>query len=172
MFTSKLSDSDLETFKNIHSYFLPKRNRDFNRTEFTYPNYKKNIDITIINPIIKRSYEILDNQNINNYDKNFYYIEFHQRNCGFEYKKYKPWLTWHEDDYGAVPYKVYSILFYLRKDVSLKGGNLFYKMNNNKHTYIVEEGNILSFKGDLIHVPEKCSGFGCRDLIVVFVKRN
>lgn len=176
MYTSKLSDFDLENFKNIHYHLLPKRNKDFNKTEFTYPfdiNDKNQIKRkTIVEPIIKKACEILDNQSINNYDKNYYYIEFHQRNCGIEKKIYKPWLTWHEDDYGAVPYKVYSILFYLRKDISIKGGNLLYKINNIQNVYNVEEGNILSFRGDFIHIPEKCTGFGCRDLIVVFVKRN
>ena len=173
MYTSKLSDFDLEKFKNIHSYFLPKRNSDFNKTQFIYPDDKNNINRkTFVEPIVKKAIEILNNQNINNYDKNNYYIEFHQRNCGIENKVYKPWLTWHEDDYGAVPYKVYSILFYLRKDITIKGGNLLYKINDIQHTYIVEQGNILSFRGDFIHNPEKCSGFGCRDVIVVFVKRN
>ena len=172
MFTSKLSDSDIEIFKNIHLQFLPKRNKDFNRSQFKYSYSTNDLNRkTLTNPIIKRAYEILDNQNINNYNKNSYFIEFHQRNCGFEKKTYN-WLAWHKDDYGAVPFKVYSILFYLRKDVSVKGGNLLYKINNTKYTYLVEEGNILSFRGDLLHIPETSYGFGCRDLIVVFVKRN
>ena len=161
-----------KNFKTIHSHLLPKRNKDFNTTEFTYPLDKNKINKkTIVEPIIKAC-EILDNQNINNYDKNYYYIEFHQRNSGIEKRKNITLVNMHEDDYGAVPYKVYSVLFYLRKDITVKGGNLLYKINNIQHTYIVEEGNILSFRGDFIHIPEKCSGFGCRDLIVVFVKRN
>ena len=172
MYTSKLSDFDLESFKNIHSYFLPNRNKDFNRAQFMNSYKKKNNKKKkIILPIINKSYQILESQNINNYDRNNYYIEFHQRNCGFE-KTPHSWLVWHKDDYGAVPFKVYSILFYIRKDISVKGGNLLYKINNKEQKHIVNKGDILSFRGDLSHIPEDSSGFGCRDLIVVFIKRN
>ena len=59
-------------------------------------------------------------------------IEFHQRNCGFE-KKYKRTFPWHEDDYGAVNFKVYTIIYYIRKDHTIKGGNLEYKFKNKNY---------------------------------------
>jgi len=49
---------------------------------------------------------------------------------------------------------------------------IFYYINkiiNYKHT--VKEKDILQLKGDLCHKPGSTSGFGCRDLIVVFIRR-
>lgn len=172
MYKSQLSDYELKEFIRIHKEFLPIRNKHYNITSFEFPRQKINKikKKDILNPILKKVYEILDFNKFN-YDKNKYYVEFHQRNCGFE-KKAHNLFEWHKDDYGAVSYKVFSTLFYIRKDCSVKGGNLLYKEDGKQMEHIVRSGNILSFKGDLIHFPQESKGFGCRDLIVVFVKRN
>ena len=114
-------------------------------------------------------HQLLDLFNKTDYDLSQYYIEFHQRNCGFE-KKYKRTFPWHEDDYGAVNFKVYTIIYYIRKDHTIKGGNLEYKFKNKNYIQQIKAGQILCFNGNLQHRPEICSGIGCRDSIVVFVK--
>ena len=81
-------------------------------------------------------------------------------------------FAWHQDDYGAVNYKVNTIIYYLRKDKTIRNGNLKYKINDIEATHIVKKGDILCFRGDLWHYPETSTGFGCRDIIVVFIKRN
>ena len=35
----------------------------------------------------------------------------------------------------------------------------------------VSEGKVAVFPGDIYHSPEPSQGFGCRDSIVIFVKR-
>jgi hypothetical protein len=174
---SKLNQDELDTFKIVHNILIPHRKKRFQTYDILHPTSAfadKNKKIyESINPILVKAVEILNQYNFSNYDINNYCIEFHQRNCGFEKKPYQ-WSTWHNDDYGAVHNRVYTILFYIRKDNTVKDGNLDYKLNKNKniHTHIVTTGDILCFSGDLQHKPQKTSGFGCRDLIVLFIKRT
>lgn len=129
-----------------------------------------NLNINIEKPIIDKVLSILKENNIYNIDPTNYYIEFHQLNCGFEKKKYQS-LDWHYDDYGAVNYKVYTVIFYLRKDKTVKGGNLEYKLNKKIKIHNVKSGDIAQFTGDIYHKPQPTYGFGCRDIIVVFIKK-
>ena len=46
-----------------------------------------------------------------------------------------------------------------------------YKIDKKHFIHEVKSGDILCFNGDLTHCPEPTYGFGCRDAIVVFVKR-
>jgi hypothetical protein len=172
-----LSPTELEQFQKIHyeTIYKKKRTKLFQMTEFWESTSKlahKNKSIyPKIDPILKKTIRVLDSLGIKNYDKNYFSMDFHQRNCGFEKKKYQ-WSTWHKDDYAATNYKVHTVLFYLRKDVGVIGGDLDYKINNVKYTHLVKPGDILSFKGDLQHKPQGTSGFGCRDIVVVLIKRT
>ena len=65
---------------------------------------------------------------------------------------------------------MYTIIYYIRKDHTIKGGNLEYKLKNKNYIQQIKTGQILCFKGNLQHRPEICSGIGCRDSVVVFVK--
>lgn len=164
---SELTNDEWSLFSSIHNTILPDRKTDFDtKGILSCKNLKSN---TLVEPIIKKTKQILDLFDKTNYDLSQYYIEFHQRNCGFE-TKYKRTFPWHEDDYGAVNFKVYTIIYYLRKDQTIKGGNLEYVFEKKKYIQEIKNGRILCFKGDLKHRPEICSGIGCRDSIVVFVK--
>mgnify|MGYP000536326095 CR=1 FL=1 len=55
----------------------------------------------------------------------YFLIDYHQLNSSDTERPYSPFV-WHVDDYGATPYNTHTIIFYLRKDRSLKGGNLLY----------------------------------------------
>ena len=174
---SKLTTGELEQFQKIHFNLIFKnsRKKKFNTFSISKSGSKHHDKprslYTTIDPILLKSISILDNNNIDNYDKNTYYIEFHQRNCGFEKKPYGI-FSWHQDDGGAVSYNVHTIIFYLRKDKTIQGGDLLYKDGSKEQKHIVNVGDIINFRGDLKHKPEETSGFGCRDIIVVFIKRT
>ena len=164
---SELNIDEKNLFASIHNTFLPKRKQNFDtKGILSGKNLKSK---TLVEPIIKKTKQILDLFDKTNYDLSQYYIEFHQRNCGFE-QKCKRTFPWHEDDYGAVNFKVYTIIYYIRKDHTIKGGNLEYKLKNKNYIQQIKAGQILCFNGNLQHRPEICSGIGCRDSIVVFVK--
>ena len=57
------------------------------------------------------------------------------------------------------------------KDYSVKGGDFKYKIKGKEYTHCVKKGDIILFGGDLIHKPTETYGFGCRDSIIVFIKR-
>ena len=196
--TSLLLNYELSEFYEIHNKLIPKRNKKMNTYEirisnplFNFTTYKKstlnknkeekhselqklisnNAEKELVKPILDKALNILKENNIYNIDPTKYCVEFQQRNCGFEKKKYK-WSAWHYDDYGSVNYKVHTIIFYLRKDKTVRGGNLEYKLNNKLFTHYVKLGDIVQFSGDIYHKPQPTSGFGCRDIIVVFIKRT
>jgi len=167
MNTSQLNSYEIDLFASIHNTILPKRKQNFDTKGISSA---KNLQYTtIIEPIMIKTKQVLDMFNKTNYDLSRYYIEFQQRNCGFE-KKCKRTFDWHEDDYGAVNYKVHTIIYYIRKENTIKGGNLEYIFENKNYIQQIKNGQILCFDGNLKHRPEICSGIGCRDSIVVFIK--
>ena len=102
-------------------------------------------------------------------NKNNFHVDFHRYYINNE--KYETDLTWHTDDKGATPYNVNTVIFYLRKDHSLKGGNLLYKENTNTRKININKNNIVLMRGDLIHKPEDIDGYGRRESIVVQFER-
>ena len=119
MNTSELNCYEIDLFASIHNTFLPKRKKNFDRKGISSAKNLKSK--TIIEPIMIKTKQLLDMFNKKNYNLSRYYIEFQHRNCGFE-KKCKRTFDWHEDDYGAVKYKVITIIYYIRKDNTIKGG--------------------------------------------------
>lgn len=164
---SQLDNKEKNLFSSIHNTILPKRKKNFDTKGIS--SSRKSKYNTIIEQIMIKTKQLLDMFNKTKYDLSHYYIEFHQRNCGFE-KKCKRTFDWHKDDYAAVNYKVYTIIYYIRKDKTIKGGNLEYIFENKNYIQQIENGQILCFDGNLKHRPEICSGIGCRDSIVVFIK--
>mgnify|MGYP000645644378 CR=1 FL=1 len=165
---SQLNDSEIELFTSIHNTYLPNRKKNFDLKSVSfYDNFKSKV---MIESIIEKTEKILDSFDKTNYDSSTYHIEFQQRNCGFQ-KKQKRTFDWHEDDYGAVDYKVHTVIYYIRKDNTIKGGSLEYRFNNQIYKQQINSGTILCFEGNIKHRPDICSGIGCRDIIVVFLKR-
>ena len=101
-------------------------------------------------------------------------LSVHLSNFGKNKKKFND-FTWHYDDYNVAPFKLYTLIFYLRKDISVKGGNLLYDLEETKEknirTFEVSQGKVAIFPGDVYHSPQPSKGFGCRDSIVIFMKR-
>ncbi len=166
MNSSQLNEEELNLFRDIHQQILPHREKRYKTFSIIE---KDDIDIDL-KPIFNKSIEILEKFNYINYNINKYEIEFHQRNSGFE-KKPCEYFAWHEDDYEVRNMTVYTILFYIRKDKTIKGGDLKYKINKKKNIHIVNEKDILCFPGNIKHYPQPTYGFGCRDLIAVFIER-
>ena len=175
MFKSTLTSKETTNFQKIHNILIPRRKKRYERYEIqseTSRVSEKNKDnYTLTKPVLDKAIDVLKQNSITDFDAQFYSIEFHQRNCGFEKKPYQL-FSWHEDDGGAISYRVHTIIFYIRKDIAVKDGNLEYKIGKETFTHIVKEGDILSFKGNIKHRPQPTSGFGCRDIIVCFIKRN
>lgn len=166
---SQLTRDENESFNIIHNKIIPNRIKNFER----YPVHNKSSveQKVLVKPVLERALVILSEKGITDIDDSIYYLEFHQRNCGFEQKKHQS-FDWHVDDNGAMNGLVYTVLFYLRKDTTVKGGDLDYKIQNKIYTHNVKSGDIVQFRGDVNHCPQPTSGFGCRDIIVVFIKRK
>lgn len=128
-------------------------------------------------PLLLKTISILNSLGYKDFDPKCVTFEFHRRNYsnfGKNKKKFND-FTWHYDDYSVAPFKLYTLIFYLRKDITVKGGNLQYDLeetnSKNIRTFEVSEGKVAVFPGDVYHSPEPSKGFGCRDSIVIFVKR-
>lgn len=162
MYELNIKNTELEKYKNFHKKFLPKRKKNFEMKTVHI-----NDSIVILNDCVK----ILDKLRISNYELLKSKIEVHQRNCGFENKNVNH-FDWHTDDYNVLPYKVYTIIFYLRKDLTVKGGNLLYRDHNNINVINVDKPKVVVFAGNIRHKPENIMGFGCRDIITVFIRKT
>ena len=81
-------------------------------------------------------------------------------------------LAKHRDNYGLLFGPVNTVIFYLRKDKTIKGGDLEIYRNillswNPIAKYECAAGNVLVFEGSLVHKVETLQGTGIRDCIVV-----
>ena len=106
-----------------------------------------------------------------------YLLEAHSYNLTKDkYTKDKPLkshLSWHEDDYGGVSMDVVTVVFYLHKSSSIRGGNfLFHPGNISDQTIIdVGSGTIVIFDGNLIHKVQDAYGLGVRESVVIQLQR-
>lgn len=78
----EITDDENNILKEIHNKILPKRKKYFDVFGFTNNSktkFKSNIGF-----ILRKTKKILDDNKIFNYNISKYYIEFQQRNCGFE----------------------------------------------------------------------------------------
>ena len=171
--------SDLLTeFKDIHGKILPKKREKHFQSYGIMNRSSKYADkdvstYTTIEPIRKLMIGMLEDytKDMEQVDSSNYLIEFHQTNC-FEYKnKTQSYFEWHTDDEAPVSFKVYTVIIYLRKDPTVRGGNFEYKIDGINHVHNVNAGDCLIFRGDMYHNPQPSWGFGCRDAIVGFIKR-
>ena len=126
--------------------------------------------------IVDMAYSKLDEYGIDNYCDD-YLLEFQQRNC-FGPTKNTRLNVWHTDSNLVSTFKqVYTVLFYIRKDKTLKGGN--YRCNPSKSffggkniTVEINDGDCLVFDGNMTHCGEDSSGFGCRDVVAIFIEKK
>jgi len=154
-----------------------KRKRDLETVTEVFNEKNKRFPDVLCLPLLLKTISILNNLGHTDFDPKCVTFEFHRRNYsnfGKNKKKFKD-FSWHYDDYNIAPFKLYTLIFYLRKDITVKGGNLQYDLeetnSENIRTFKVTEGKVAIFPGDIYHSPQPSRGFGCRDSIVIFVKR-
>ena len=182
----KLEEITRDTFDVIHTYFFleKKREDDFENYTLRYINHplyklKKETKYKLYHyhiclPILHKAVSLLTYYGYQDFDPKCVVFEFQRRNyLSFGGKKnpHEDFL-WHIDDMSVTPFKVYSIIFYLRKDSTIKGGNLLYKLDGKEKKLDISEGDCVVFPGNIYHCPQLSYGFGCRDSIVVFIKRK
>lgn len=172
MFHLSLSFKENEKFQLVH-YNVHNRKRVNINSRICY-NEKDNKHYHKFKDIVDKSYNIIKELNINNlvFNPKKYTIEFIQRNHFDGFWKTANPLAWHKDDYGATARKVFTIIYYVRKDKTVRGGDLEYldcKGTRKKH--FVKERDILCFSGDVYHNSTDSEGFGCRDIIVFQYER-
>lgn len=184
LYNIKIDTNLITNYENIHNIMFILNNKQKRKETFEtvattkshlksyYKKFKIYKDIT---SLIDNSKKILDSLNINNYSDKIYYLELQRANILEPNKSLATAkFSFHYDDCGALRYPVWTIIYYLRKDKGIKGGNFIYvcnKTDTNK-TVKLKEGSVLVFPGNLYHKPERMYGFGCRDIIVIQFKRT
>lgn len=167
-----LTQSDKEMLINKHiAVFNNKRNTAFQAKQIKY----NSPDVDEYQDIVSLAYSYLDKYGITDYNRSKYAVEFHQKSCFAEPVKSTIGANWHIDNNVVSMFRTpYTILFYIRKDKTVRGGNFecapSTRIFNMKSEIIeIKEGDILLFDGDMQHRAMSASGFGCRDVVAVFI---
>jgi len=108
---------------------------------------------------------LLDMYNFD-HNKSIWYMDVIRYQLDGQIKPVDSGLAWHceNDNYPNLT----SVLFYLHKDNTIKNGNLRYIDNHNvKKTIEINSGTTIIMDGGVMHKPEKPTGSGRRDLIIV-----
>jgi len=176
---SELSSDKLTEFQEYHEdVFKNKRKhtRDLFRFRFSLSEDKKP---DCLPNIIDYAADLLtDKLGVTNFNKNKNVVEFHQINLFGDNKISS--FKWHQDIGIIYPFmSTYTVIFYLRKDKTVNGGNLHIRpyiqtfcFKPKSELVDISNGKIFMFDGAMEHKPEVSSGFGCRDIIVVFFHRR
>lgn len=177
--TSTLSDNKLIEFQGYHNdVFKNKRLYTRNFYNFRF-NLSKDKKPDSLSNIIEYAAELLTTElGITNFVKDKNVVEFHQINLFGENEISS--FKWHQDIGIIYPFKTtYTVIFYLRKDSTVKGGDLQIRpyiqrlsFKPKSEVINVSNGKVMMFDGSMEHKPCKSSGFGCRDIIVVFFHKK
>jgi hypothetical protein len=171
--TDMLSDDKLSEFESYHEKEFNNKRR-YVKTLCRYSYYDKKKPDYLPN-IIDYAAEMLSSKlGVSNFNKDETVVEFHQINLFGDSDI--SFFRWHQDIGIIHAFKTtYTVIFYLRKDITVKGGNLYIRPYEKKllsksisEEIKVSKGKIIAFDGAMEHKPEKTAGFGCRDIIVVF----
>jgi hypothetical protein len=144
-------------------------------TNTTLRNFKKYKVYDDLLMLINNTKKLLRSNKIRNFNENKFYVEFQRANLPELNNINTRKFDLHFDDYGAVSYPVWTVIYYIRKDNGIKGGNFEYRPNFYKFEIKkikLNECSILIFPGNIYHSAEKMSGFGCRDLILIQFART
>lgn len=180
--TGSLREETCKIFYIIHSAFHKGRKREDDLeilTKRLYPGPDGKFSVTpkersVCLPFVHKGLSLLVEHGYKNFDPKFVRCEFHRRNylsLGTKKARHKD-LVWHYDDFQVEPWKVYSVIFYLRIDPTVVGADLLYNENGEDKKVRVDASTYVVFPGNIYHSPQHGSGFGCRDSVVLFIRRK
>lgn len=178
----KISNDILDNYIHIHDIIfklnnMVKRKKTFEQVGMLKRSikniYKKYKIYDAMIELIKNTKELLILNGIEKFSDSEYYLEFQRGNILESDSRNKTCkFPLHLDDYGTYPNKQWTIVYYIRKDRGIKGGNFRYKIHDKLEKTEIEEGDVLIFPGNIKHGPEPMWGFGCRDIIVLqFIRK-
>ena len=159
-----------------------KRNQILKKEQFYYKRSEECIDSVLC--LVEVAINVLDVKKIR-YDKSIWYMDVIRYDLSGE-TDVDSGLAWHSENINY-DFEVISVLIYFRKDKTIRDGNLRYKeyqkdcscfSKTTKKTIIINATNmiyndctIVVMDGNVTHKPEKCSGFGRRELINVSFRK-
>jgi hypothetical protein len=184
----KLNGNVLYNMQDLHyAMFKNKRRRDVdtkkirvldNKTVLHRNKYRKLHSKDIFNSIKETTNYLLEKNNLAEFkitEQNQYavIIKFCQTNSfDCENTKQTTASMFRKDNYNQIPLKCVSIVYYVRKDMGILGGNFLYQTNNTMDKCWrtkINEGQVLIYDGELKHAQENAYGIGCFDIISVFI---
>jgi hypothetical protein len=113
--------------------------------------------------------DLIDNNKENESDEYDWLIEFHHYKIN---ENFKPDFGRHCDDNAGLSANVNTIIFYLNKDKTIQGGNLFMDSNGIDKKMEIKSGDMIIMRGDIEHEIEPMDGHGNRMSIVVQLQRD
>ena len=147
--------------KDIINKILRNSRGEILEVKHHYHDKNKNLDciqnlMSAVSNILKENHYQIDNT--------YFYIDFH----GYSLfgGKYSTPFDWHQDE-DCIGHQVITAILYLRKDETIKGGNLII---DGSYKIIVKKNTMVIMDGKLEYKPEDLEGFGCRDSIVFHFK--
>lgn len=147
---------DPSTIKQI----MEKRKKKHERADFYYKKTNPTLQFVVdIASGLLRMYGF-------NHNKEIWYMDCIRYKLDNETKGVDSSLAWHceNDNYG----NLITVLFYLRKDETIRDGGLLYKDKDNKTNLIeVNSGMTIIMDGRVQHKPQNPYGSGKRELIIV-----
>ena len=171
-----------------YAIFKNSRKKDTNKKTL---KHKDNFDVVhryqavplhsrrIFNSIKETTNYILDKNGLGIYkidttNKERVVIEFNQANCfssDVNEKKLSRGYKVIKDATRSVPYCI-SLIYYVRKDAGIIGGDFPYLEHYTSHQFSLKEtseGDVVIYKGNLEHANDHAYGIGCLDTIKVVI---
>jgi hypothetical protein len=155
-----------------------KRNQIVKKEQFYYKDTVEDLENILC--LVEVAINVLNNKKIR-FDKSIWYMDVIRYDLSGE-TDVDSGLAWHSENINY-DFEVISVLIYFRKDKTIRDGNLRYKEYQTdcccfsktiKKTIIINATNLIYndctvviMDGNVTHKPEKCSGFGRRELINV-----
>ena len=178
--TNQITDTAQEVFKHLSSN---DRSIPYHSEQLWYNDHTSK-HLPIIRKLLDESAALIEPHF--KIDKQKWFVESHSYNATQQQGVTTP-LAWHQDDYGGWPEQVCTVLWYLRKDSTLIGGNFCicdsdpenYDVFSRKSiqqtkdiiTIPINNHTVIIMSGDIWHCPENLQGTGSRDLVVVQFKQ-
>ena len=162
-------DSIFSISQLVFDEYISKRDRIFIWKIISYKDTEKLSNMTKF--MLAKAASIMKQKRYK-IDKSKYQIDIQSYNLSL--KKYNTKFDWHEDgiEINLDKLSVYTLIIYLRKDITIKNGNFNVILNHTKNKIYIESDIMILLDGDITHKPDDIEGFGCRDSIVIQYAKN